>query len=328
MKMFTGWMLALALALTSGLGSAWASKVAPAAAADVKILDGGKLFTGDGIKQATKAFVGPRGLVLTIETFEKIPASQQADFDQAKDDPAKRATFFNNWAKSEAKADKAKGVFVLVCRSPGEVRVITDRETEMSGFTAAKEKELTELLLTGLRKAGKEEAAKQQSLRDETLVAAVKYVGDAVPKMVNTSGSSTHSNHAAPMAGAGNGIGQWICLGLCVLAGIWLVTGLIRAFSGGGGGMGGPGGGGGGFMSGLMGGLFGAMAGAYLYNSFFSDHGNSAHAGDNTAGNTGDTGAGDYSNSSGAGGSYDGGGDTGAGGDFGGGDFGGGGGDF
>ena len=83
------------------------------------------------------------------------------------------------------------------------------------------------------------------------------------------------------------GVGGWICLGLCVLLGVWLVIGIIRAFTGGGGGgggYGGGGGGGGGFGSSLMGGLFGAMAGMWLYNSMFGGHhdmgSNDAFAGD------------------------------------------------
>src|SRR5207245_2649483 len=74
--------------------------------------------------------------------------------------------------------------------------------------------------------------------------------------------------------GVGSGIMGLICFGIVAALGIWLVIGLIRAFTGsmGGGGYGSGGGygpvygGGGGFMSGLMGGLFGAAAGSFLYD--------------------------------------------------------------
>ena len=64
--------------------------------------------------------------------------------------------------------------------------------------------------------------------------------------------TTTQERHANNEAPGGMSIGGWICLGLCVLLGVWLVIGLIRAFTGGGGGYGGGGyggGGGGGFGS-------------------------------------------------------------------------------
>ena len=69
-------------------------------------------------------------------------------------------------------------------------------------------------------------------------------------------------------------LGAWLCIGVVVLLGIWLVFALVRAFTGGGGGGGGGGygggggGGGGGFFPALMGGLFGAAAGMWLYDCF------------------------------------------------------------
>src|SRR5206468_12069719 len=66
----------------------------------------------------------------------------------------------------------------------------------------------------------------------------------------------------------------WICPIVLVLLGIWLVIGLVRAFTGGGGGGygGGGGGGGGGFFTSLLGGMFGAAAGMRMYDQFFGGH--------------------------------------------------------
>src|SRR5262249_18407975 len=86
-----------------------------------------------------------------------------------------------------------------------------------------------------------------------------------------------------------------VCPLLIVIGVVWLVIGLVRAFTGmgRGGAPGAPGqgavgpgygapgygggGGGGGFFSGLMGGLFGAVAGNWIYHSFFGGGGSFAH---------------------------------------------------
>ncbi|MFQ3650773.1 MAG: hypothetical protein SNJ75_10600, partial [Gemmataceae bacterium] len=116
---------------------------------------------------------------------------------------------------------------------------------------------------------------------------------------------------------------SWLCIGLMVLMGLWLVVGLIRAFSGVGGQAGAaqPGGGGG-FLSSLLGGLVGAAAGMYLYNSFFGS-GTSSVFGSSP---TGDPNAGADNSPQADGGGGDWGGDAGGGdwgGDAGGGDWGG-----
>ena len=166
----------------------------------------------------------------------------------------------------------------------------------------------------------------------------------------------------AAQQGGGFNWGGILCIGIVVILGIWLLFGLIRSFTGGGGGGGGMaggggmgggyGGGGGGFLSGLMGGLFGAVAGNWMYDRFFHDHssygggmeprayGNEGQAADgprdvSSSGGDfddadaggGDAGGGDFDAGDSGGGDFDGGGggDFGGGGDTGGGDIGGGG---
>jgi hypothetical protein len=288
-----------------------------------------KLFSDDGVKRAESAMRGTQfegGMTLTVDTYPKIPDDMKGSYNEGD-----KARFFNNWAKKRAGDDKAKGVYVLICRSPGYVEVIASNTTRERGFGDQDKDVVRDTFLNAFKDAAK---AKQEGksdaevvkIRDEALVSAVSFVANDLQDTHLPASASTKSD--SKKAG-GMGVGGWICLGLCILLGVWLVIGVIRALTGGGGGGGyGGGGGGGGFGSSLLGGLFGAMAGMWLYNSMFGGHhdmgGSDAYAGDGG----GDAAAGDdgdFSGDSGSGGSYDdGGGDFGGGGgDFGGGDFGG-----
>jgi uncharacterized protein len=297
-----------------------------------------KLFSEDGIKRAESSMRGTQfegGMMLTIDTYPKIPDDMKASY---KED--EKARFFNNWAKKRAGDDKAKGVYVLICRSPGYVEVIATNTTRERGFSDDDKVVVRDTFLNAFKEAAK---AKQDGksdaeivkIRDDALVSAVSFVAN---DLQDTHVPATATTKSDTKKAGGMSVGGWICLGLCILLGVWLVIGVIRALTGGGGGYGpggGYGGGGGGFGSSLLGGLFGAMAGMWLYNSMFGGHhdmggGSDAFAGDGASdAAAGDDG--DFSGDGGAGGGYDdGGGDWGGGGDMGGGggDWGGGGGDF
>jgi uncharacterized protein len=309
------------------------------------VYDGGKLFTDAGIDKAKAAFSDAKfehGLILTIDTYKEIPEDRKGSYKKETD-----SKFFKDWALSLAKEDRAKGIYVLVCRSPGFVEVLADKTTRERGFSNDNEQKLRNLLLDSFkdaktaREAGKPESD-QFKIRDSALLASVSYVITDLKDTSLPQKETSSTTQQVKKAAGGMSVGGWICIGLCVLLGVWLVIGLIRAFTGGGGGGGGGyggggGGGGGGFMTGLLGGMFGAMAGMWLYNSVFGGHssfGSDAYAGDGSSGYDSGGGAdtsgdGDFSGDAGAGGGYDDGpsGDTGGGGDFGGGggDYGGGG---
>lgn len=291
-----------------------------------------KLFTQDGIDRAKSAFAGVQfdhGLHLTIDTYAELPEGKKAAFAALGEDKDKKAKFYKDWARERAAEEKAKGPYILINRKPGHIEVLVDRESHDRGFTPENQSKLREILQSGFQSAKDKPEAEQLQIRDTALKSAIDFViSDLKGTTVATTASA--ANHNKP-ASSGMGITGWICLGVVGLLVLWLVIGVIRAFTGGGGGGGsGGGGGGGGFMTSMFGGLFGAMAGMWLYNSMFGGGGmfgggSDAYAGDG-AGDAGggDTGAGDYSGDAGSGGDYDGGGDVGGGG----GDWGGGGGDF
>lgn len=139
------------------------------------VYDAGSLFTESAIDKAKSAMGKTqfeRESSLTVETFATLPKD--------KTPPAKgeEAKFFEAWAKAEAAGDKAKGVYVLVCRSPGYVTVICDKATRDRGFAVENEQKLRDLLLASFKEAAKETDDKKKfEARDKALSAAVDYVG-------------------------------------------------------------------------------------------------------------------------------------------------------
>lgn len=330
-------------ALMSTVLAGWLCLAAPIDAAAPEVKDEGKFFSAEAIQKANRVIAEIKQNYrkdLIIETYQTVPDGQADKVRQMKSDA--RNQYFRSWTAERARAVKADGVFILICRDPSNLQVDGGKETARKHFTDANDRELAGIL------------RKKFDVKkfDEGLLEAAEFVKDTMRSNVKAS-APVKSSPASTQQTANNhkeesGWGGLICMGLLIFGGIWLFIGLIRAFTGGmggGGGYGGGGyGGGGGFGSSLMGGLFGAMAGMWMYNSMFgggsswgsqaqgSDGGTSAASdegqgfGDGSGGDFGDSGGssgGDWGGDSGGGG-----GDSGGGGDWGGGggDFGGGGG--
>lgn len=367
-KFVTGLAMTAAV-LAGGLiaAPALASKASESHPGVLHVFDNAKIFSAEGVKKAEAVMSGvtfDRGLNFTVDTYAKVPDDRRAEYEAVKGDAAKKRAFVDAWAKSMAKGDRAKGPYALICMEAAVVTVEVDVESKNRGFSHDNAVALAKTFETAMKESSNKPDAEKVAIRDAALVRATEYVVNDLKgtKVTNRDGSTpVGSNNTVarnPKAG-GMSVGGWICLGLSILLGVWLVIGLIRALTGGGGGGGGGyggggGGGGGGFMSSMFGGLFGAMAGMWLYNNMFGHSGmmggSDAYAGDASGGGNTDTGAGDYDGGTSAsaggedgGGDWGGGGDTGGGGDWGGGgdaggggdwggggggDFGGGGGDF
>lgn len=297
------------------------------------VYDEAKLFSPAGVEKAKEAFRAAKfhhGLRVTVETVQEPPAAKKAAAEVASKDAGKWRAFMLEWARETAKEDRAKGVYVLVTLKPvGGVAVIADRETAQRGFTDDDDRKVREIVASAFHDAKDEtDPAKQAEVRSAGLLKAVEYVAsdlkDTRVADAPAAGGKTRAERGAPPERpAASPIMGYVCMGLFMLAGVWLVIALVRMFTGGGGGAGGPGGGGG-FMTSLLGGLFGAAAGMWLYNSFFGGGGmfgggSDAYAGDGGAAGGGDVGDGGFGGAGDwAGGSGDAGGFDGGGGDFGG----------
>src|SRR5262245_44524319 len=142
-----------------------------------------KLFSEDGIKRAESAMHSAQfegGMMLTIDTYPKIPDDMKSGYKEEE-----KGRFFNNWAKKRAGDDKAKGVYVLICRSPGYVEVIASNTTRERGFSEEDKIVVRDTLMNAFREVTK---AKQQGksdsdpevmkIRDEALVSAAGFVAN------------------------------------------------------------------------------------------------------------------------------------------------------
>ena len=357
MKFTLGNLLAAACAfglLTGGTLQAQNKKVP----ARLTIEDEAGLFSDSTKKKAKETIAnvaGDRERDVHIQTFKSLSDEEKKDLAAATDD-AEKKKFWDNWSRRKATGEK--GIVVLALRSPGHVQILVSSGYEAEGFTPDIHNKIRDQLLAGLRDASKKgNDTDQEVARDATLLEVTKYIASNLPTVskkkdspVNEHNRGSNPGNANAPAHAGGGIMSWLCIGLAVVAGIWMISALFRALTGGnrgmgggtggggmgGGGMGGGGGGGGGFMSGMLGGLFGAVAGNYLYNNMFGGgHESSAYGGDSSnAGGGYDTSGSndaDFTGGSSTGGDYDTGGGGGGGGggyDAGGSDFGGGGSDF
>ncbi len=352
--------LALFAAVIAGGFIATPVQASKPAAGVMIVDDAAGLFSREAVVKAKDTFHDTTFQSPThyaVVTASRVPESKKSELDaivKAKDKDGSNR-FFANWARELARSKDSKGdVFTLIYKDASStmfhVTTISDKESDVfRHFNDAKAGEVNKLYIEDLRKVkeGKLDGDEAKKEMDAALKSATQIVIDDLKDTAapdKKTGRTNNNNKSNIMS--------YVCIGIVALLGIWLVVGLIRAFTGGGGGGGnggggyggGGGGGGGGFMSGLMGGMLGGMAGAYLYNNMFGGGmhndamaGDSYNNGNNDSGNA-DTGDGDYSSGA-EGGDGDfgdaggGGGDAGGGGDWGGdagggGDFGGGGGDF
>ena len=332
------WSVVAAVASVASPGTAGAFEKGT-----LTVKDNGSVFTADGIRKAEDAFEGvtfQAPTKLAVVTFGKIPDAKRAAFEDAKPGDA-RKRFFRDWAEEVARSSGKPDVLVFISVEGSHVRAIDDRQADTKrGFDDKDLRTLEQKFVAGFKPVAGEDTAAKLGRHDAALVEAASFVANELKSTTvpaNTKRANGAANNAAESKGTG--IMGYICIGIVVLLGIWLVFGLVRMMmggSGGGGGMGGGGyggggmGGGGGLMTGLLGGMLGAVAGNYLYNNFMggNSHSNDVGSGGGygDSGTSGDTGAGDYSGG-GDGGGSDFSGDAGggsSGSDFGGGDFGGG----
>ncbi|MDY3563070.1 hypothetical protein R5W23_004569 [Gemmata sp. JC673] len=143
------------------------------------VYDGAALFTETAIDRGKVALgktVFDHETVLTVDTHAAVPKDRKLPAE-----PGERAKFFESWAKSAASGDRAKGVYVLVCRSPGYVQVLADKATRDRGFTAENEQRLRDMFTTAFKDAAaaKKDGKSDEELfkiRDKSLSNAVEYV--------------------------------------------------------------------------------------------------------------------------------------------------------
>jgi uncharacterized protein len=297
------------------------------------VLDNGGFFSEQAKSDASKV-IGEMGRTmhedLVVETFKEIPADVKGSVNLQ--DKAAVSHLFEQWASKQFKQERVNGVYVLIVKEPAHLQVNVGNNTQRQAFTLTDRDALSSLMRAKLHAHQNDEA-----LRD-----GANFVFATMKSHSNLrahTGSAPAVVPSNPVQQSG-GSGGWLIPAIVIGVVVWLVIGLFRALSGrmsGGSAMGQApgGGGGGGFLSSLVGGMFGAAAGMWMYDQFFSNHGNSAFGSDRNDQSGGDSGfSGQDTDSSSSGGDFGSDSDSGSdsGGDFGGGDSGGGdsggGGDF
>lgn len=315
------------------------TKITSPAAANEYVSDNGKFFGDNAVRKATEIIGDIRKRwhkEVIVETFARKPD----------DEPS-----VEDWAKRRARERRVDGVYILVCREPHVLQVDVGVETRKKAFSFGDGDKLFDLMRDDFKK----------KRFDDGLVSGVEFIRDTMKKNLGSgaattpappapNSNNTHRGGTTMNPGGGFSWLSLLCPALVIIGVIWLVIGLIRAFTarsygpgpgGAGPGYGAPGygggggGGGGGFMTGLLGGMFGAMAGSWLYNNMFGgSHGSSfgsstAYGNTPTAGDGGGTLPSDEGRDfAGTGGSYGDDSGGGAGGDYGGDSGGGAGGDY
>jgi len=298
-------------------------------AAGSGVLDNGGFFSEQAKSDAGKVIAEVERTLhkdIAIETFREIPGNLKAGVNVQ--DKTALNHLFQQWAEKQAKEKRVNGVYVFLVKEPAHLQAVVGNDTQRLAFTLKDRDSLVLLMLGKLRAHQNDEA-----LRD-----GVDFIFATMKSHVNPRthpGTVPAPATMRPSQPSGGSTG-WLIPSIVIGVVVWVIIGLFRALSGrmGGGTAIGQAGGGGGFFSSLIGGMFGAAAGMWMYDQFFSNHGNSVYGSDVNNPNGGDGGFTgqdtDYNSDGGGdfgGGDSDGGSDSG-GGDFGGGGDSGGGGDF
>src|SRR5262249_29865442 len=173
-------------------------------------------------------------------TFPGISADKKKQYEENKN------RFFVDWLQDLAHDEDLNGVFVLITRDPPHIQVGVGRDTRKKAFTLENRDRLRDIFVDHFKNKACEGG----------LFAGIPYVRESLEHNLGRAPAATHT--APGPAGHGrsteiNPMG-WICFGLVAIGVIWLVIGVVRSFTGGGGygrgGYGGPGYGPGGYGGG------------------------------------------------------------------------------
>jgi uncharacterized membrane protein YgcG len=180
-----------------------------------KVKDGAKLFSKEAVEKANKKIEEVKRDYkkdLLIETAAAAPADKKSD------------EGFTRWAAERYREEDVRGVYVLICKDPPKFRIRVGERTSAKGFPRADRGRLEDKLKARL-KAREFDAA---------LLDTVNFVAERLDSnlgKVKAGAGSAPKARADERKGGGMGLLGWVCVGLVVLLGLWLLFGLIRAFT-------------------------------------------------------------------------------------------------
>ncbi len=110
-------------------------------------------FSKTAIDQATAKLQEIRSrykVEVVVETFPSVPQDMRTRFDMAKTE-AEKNRFFQRWAEIRASDEGVKGVYVLICKSPGHLQIEPDESVRRKAFTLQQSNALAASVLPVLR---------------------------------------------------------------------------------------------------------------------------------------------------------------------------------
>ncbi|HVJ82395.1 MAG TPA: FG-GAP-like repeat-containing protein, partial [Planctomycetia bacterium] len=100
------------------------TKSPPATASAAGVKDEAGFFKADSVREVNSlatALKTRSGLDFAVETFAEVPPADRVKFQQMT--PAEQDQYFARWASKRAQDRGVHGVYVLICRKPGKLRV-------------------------------------------------------------------------------------------------------------------------------------------------------------------------------------------------------------
>ena len=126
-------------------GPAWAS--APPEA--LKVNDGGKFFTKEGLEKADKKIreiYAKYRKDVVVETYMSPPEGKALP-----EDREKRAEFYREWAEKRIKELGVNGVYILVTRKPPHLHLEVDELTRKKGLPPGERNKVAKKMLEEFR---------------------------------------------------------------------------------------------------------------------------------------------------------------------------------
>ena len=204
-----------------------------------QVHDNGKFFDADTVKKADalptiqKIQEGYKKDVVVL-TYDKIPEDV---FKHINYDPKNREAFFDQWARHEAQQGKVNGIIILISKDQKHkdstwIQEDVGEYTEENAFRPADRKALHNIFENNWAKN-----------RNEALVEALQFIDQRMgyehqkvsSAKAGVAAGGTGPVHTAPLPGhhdnGGSNILGWVCVGLFALVVVWVIFGVIRAFT-------------------------------------------------------------------------------------------------
>jgi uncharacterized membrane protein YgcG len=265
MKFYT--LLPTLLSVAVGVGTSIAM-AAP-------INDGAKLFSDQAVASANRTISqlqAKYGHGIRIETHETVPGGKAATVSNKS--AAERNQFYSDWLKERAQTTHSEGLFLLMTRQPTHLQVGVSSSLRSAGFTSSQRQMLINRMTSAFKQGDFD-----RGLTDGLATIEQTFAGLATVGATRSIPVPAGRDHAE---GKGLSMGMLLLIVGLVVGGLFLLSMVGRAFSGGPkdrhfGGYGGYGqSGGGGWLGSLLAGMGGAFAGNWLYDTFSGQR--SAHA--------------------------------------------------